>query len=293
MSLIANLSDYSKAEGFALITQAITRGKTAEYANIVSGLKGTGLVPFMSSEINLTAGGSCSFNNNGTTTFSEVEIAVKPVDYTEAICIGALEGKAMMYEVGGYGELPYAAQFLQEKADQISNQLDNLYWNGSVLAGDPFNGFLAQATAASLLNTVATATTGVMDAVDAAIDAAVAFDSTFQTSNTVAVFMSFADFRALQKELVAANYFHYAAEAIGDNLSLTFPGTNVKVIATPGITAGDLYLADYAHLHIGTNLASEAEAIKVYHDQITNNLYLRSQFYAGCGVSKTIFAKAI
>jgi hypothetical protein len=51
-------------------------------------------------------------------------------------------------------------------------------------------------------------------------------------------------------------------------------------------------LADTAHLHIGTNLASEAEGLNVYHDQITNNLYLRAAFYAGTGVSKVMFKKA-
>jgi hypothetical protein len=225
MSLVVTgLSSYAKAEGFPLIVSAVTRGRTAEYANIVSGLKGTGLVPFLSSSVTLAAGGSCSFTNNGTSTFSEVEIAVKPVEFMEAVCVGALEGKAMMYEVQGYDELPYASQFLQDKADQISKKLDELYWLGATGSGDVFNGFVAQATAASLLNTITGSTSNVYDAIDLAIDTAVAADSTFETSDTVAIFLNYAKYRALQKELVVKNYFHYGPSATeAGNMEITFP----------------------------------------------------------------------
>lgn len=294
MSLVVTgLTNYAKAEGFPLIVSAVTRGNTANYANIVSGLKGTGLVPFLSSSVTLSAGGTCSFTNNGTSTFSEVEIAVKPVEFMEAICIGALEGKAMMYEVSGYDSVPYAQQFLQDKADQISKKLDQLYWLGSVSGGDVFNGLIAQATAASRLTTITGSTSNVYDAIDLAIDTAVAADSTFETSDTVAIFLNYAKYRTLQKELVAKNYFHYNPANLEANMEILFPGTKVKVIPTEGLAGHSfLYLVDTAHIHIGTSLLSETEGLNVYHDQITNNIYLRAQFYAGTGVSKTIFKKA-
>lgn len=294
MSLVVTgLTAYARAEGFPLIVSAVTRGNTASYVNIVSGLKGTGLVPFLSSSITLAAGGSCSFTNNGTSTFSEVELGVKPVEFMEAICVGALEGKAMMYEVQGYDELPYAAQFLQNKSDEVSKKLDQLYWLGSVSGGDVFNGFVTQATTASKLTTITGATSNVYDAIDLAIDTAVAADSTFETSDTVAIFLNYSKFRALQKELVVKNYFHYNPANLEANMEITFPGTKIKVIPTEGLAGHSfLYLADTAHLHIGTNLASEAEGMNVYHDQITNNIYLRAAFFAGTGISKVIFKKA-
>jgi hypothetical protein len=294
MSLVVTgLTNYAKQEGFPLIVSAVTRGNTANYANIVSGLKGTGLVPFLSSSVTLAAGGTCSFTNNGTSTFSEVELAVKPVEFMEAVCIGAIEGKAMMYTVAGYDAIPYEQQFLQDKADQISKKLDSLYWLGSVSGGDVFNGFVAQATAASRLNTITGSTSNVYDAIDLAIDTAVAADSTFETSDTVAIFLSYAKYRTLQKELVVKNYFHYGPSATEGNMEITFPGTKIKVIPTEGLAGhAFLYLADTAHIHIGTNLQSETEGLNVFHDMITNNLYLRAQFYAGTGVSKTLFKKA-
>jgi len=294
MSLVVSgLSAYSKAEGFPLIVAAVTRGNTANYANVISGLKGTGLVPFLTSSVTLSAGGTCSFTNNGTSTFSEVEVGVKPVEWMESVCIGALEGKAMIYEVAGYDSLPFEQQFLQSKSNQISKSLDTLYWLGSVSGGDAFNGFTTQATAASKLTTITGSTSNVYDAIDLAIDTAVAADSTFESSDSVCIFLNYAKFRALQKELVVKNYFHYNPANVESNMEILFPGTKIKVIPTEGLAGHSfLYLADTQHLHIGTSLASEAEGINVYHDAITNNMYMRAQFYAGTGVSKTMFKKA-
>jgi hypothetical protein len=57
--IVTGLTDYAKAEGFPLIAAAVTKGTTANYVNIVSGLRGTGLVPFLDSTVTLSAGGTC------------------------------------------------------------------------------------------------------------------------------------------------------------------------------------------------------------------------------------------
>jgi hypothetical protein len=290
MSFIVNgMTDYAKAEGFPLIVKAVTEGRTAQLVNVVSGLKGTALVPFLTSAVNLKAGGSCgAFNGTGSTsTFTEVEIGVKPVLFEEEVCVPALDGKVLIYETRGVDTVPYQEQFFADKIRNISKGLDELVWLGETTSSDPFNGFIKQATTASLLTTITgfTGTTSVYDNIDLMIDTAVAADSTFESSDTVAVFLNYAKFRVLQKELVAKNYFHYNPAQVGDK---------IKVIATEGLAGNSFaYLADTAHLHIGTNLMSEAEGIQAYYNMPTNSIYLRAQFYMGTGVSKTIYKRAI
>jgi hypothetical protein len=293
--IVSGMTNYVKAEGFPLIVKAVTEGRTASMVNVVSGLKGTAAVPFLTSAITLKAGGSCgAFNGAGSTsTFTEVTIGVKPVLFEEQVCVPALDGKALIYETTGSDALPYAQVFLNDKVSHISKGLDQLVWLGSVSGGDAFDGFTTQATAASLLNTITGSTSNVYDAIDLAIDTAVAADSTFESSDSVVVFLNYAKYRALQKELVIKNYFHYNPANLGDNMELTFPGTKIKVVATEGLAGHNfLYLADTAHLHVGTNLASEAEGIQAYYDMPSNSILLRSQFFMGTGVSKTIFKKA-
>jgi len=296
MSLVVSgLSNYAKAEGFPLIVAAVTRSNTANYANVISGLKGTGLVPFLTSAVTIKAGGACqSFNGSGSTsTFTEVNVGVKPCLFEEAICIGALENKALIYATSGYDTVPFEQAFMQSKVDNISKALDALYWLGDTGNSDAFNGFTTQATAASLLTTITGSTSNVYDAIDLAIDTAVAYDATFESDDNVVVFLSYAKYRVYQKELVAKNYFHFNPGQIGDNSETLHPGTKIKVVPTIGLAGHSyLYLASADHLHIGTNLSSEAEGITVYHDMITNNIYMRSQFYAGTGVSKMMFKKA-
>jgi hypothetical protein len=292
--VVTGMTDYVKAEGFPLIVKAVTEGKTAKLVNVISGLKGTAAVPFLTSAITLKAGGACgAFSGSGTSTFSEVTIGVKPVLFEEQVCVPALNAKALIYETTASDVLPYAQLFLNDKVAQISKGLDVLAWLGDATGSDAFSGFVKQATVASLLSTITGSTSNVYDAIDLAIDTAVAADSTFESSDSVAIFLNYAKYRALQKELVVKNYFHYNPAQLGDNMELVFPGTKIKVIATEGLAGHSfLYLADTTQLHIGTNLMSDSEGVQVYYDMPTNSVLLRSQFFMGTGVSKTIYKKA-
>lgn len=291
---VTGMTDYVKQEGFGLIVKATTEGKTASLVNVITGLKGAAEVPFLSSAITLKAGGACgAFNGAGSTSnFSKVELGVKPVLFEEALCVPALQNKVLLYETSGSDAIPYAEQMLAEKAALISKGLDQLVWLGNTGSGDAFNGFTVQG--AALMATVTGTTTSVYDAIDAAIDAAVAADSTFESSDSVAIFLNYAKYRQLQKEMVALNLFHYSLATQGDNNeAMVFPGTKIRVIATEGLSGHSfLYLADTAHLHVGTNLASEAEGIVAFYDMPTNSILLRSEFYMGTGVSKAFYKKA-
>jgi hypothetical protein len=291
--VVTGMTDYVKAEGFNLIVKAVTEGRTASLVNVISGLKGTALVPFLTSAVSLKAGGSCgAFSGAGSTsTFSEVEVEVKPVLFEEQVCVPALSAKELIYETSGSDALPYAQVFLADKVKNISKGLDALVWLGNTGSSDAFNGFTIQG--ASLMTTITGSTSNVYDAIDLAIDTAITADSTFESSDSVAIFMNYAKYRTLQKELVAKNYFHYNPAQLGDNMELLFPGTKIRVIATEGLAGHNyLYLADTAHLHVGTNLMSETEGVQAYYDMPSNSILLRSQFFMGTGVSKAFFKKA-
>jgi hypothetical protein len=205
---VTGMTDYVKQEGFGLIVKSVTEGRTASLVNVITGLKGAAEVPFLSSAITLKAGGSCgAFNGAGSTsTFSKVAIGVKDVLFEEQLCVPALENKVLLYSTTGSDALPYAEEMFNEKAMLISKALDQLVWLGSVAGGDAFNGFTVQGAAS--MSTITGSTSNVYDAIDLAIDTAVAADSTFESSDSVAVFLNYAKFRALQKELVVKNYFH-------------------------------------------------------------------------------------
>lgn len=291
--VVTGMTDYVKAEGFNLIVKAVTEGRTASLVNVISGLKGTALVPFLTSAVSLKAGGSCSaFSGAGSTsTFTEVEVAVKPVLFEEQVCVPALSAKELIYETSGSDALPYAQVFLADKVKNISKGLDALVWLGNTGSSDAFDGFTVQGSA--LMTTITGSTSNVYDAIDLAIDTAVTADSTFESSDSVAIFINYAKYRTLQKELVAKNYFHYNPAQLGDNMELLFPGTKIRVIATEGLAGHNyLYLADTAHLHVGTNLMSETEGVQAYYDMPSNSILLRSQFFMGVGVSKAFYKKA-
>lgn len=297
MSLIVTgMTQFVKAEGFNLIVRALCDANTAKVANVIPGMKGSGLVPYLSGTVALTAGGSCgTFTGGGTTTFSEVNVTVKPMLYEEALCIGALESKELIYQVNGssYDSMPFPQIILEDKVKLIQNSIDELLWLGDISgSADPIDGFLVTAGDNSLLTTVTGATgSTAFTQVDELIDAAIAADCSYATAQDVYIFMSSTKYRAYIKDSILKNYFHYNPNDINTE-GFTHPGSNAKIRVTVGLEGDSyIYLAKASDLHIGTNLQSDAEAITVFYNFPTKELYLRSQFYLGVGVSGTIFKR--
>lgn len=296
MPIVATgMTQYVKQEGLPLVVKAVTEGKTTSMVNVISGLKGAADVPFLSSTLNLVKGHNCSLNDTGSSAFTPVRVDVNEVSYFESICTPAqLENKALMYEISNASDVPFAEAFLNEKAQLMSRKIDQLVWLGEKPT-DAINGFVEMAGNASLLTAVTGVTSGdtIMDRVDLVIDAAIASDSTFENSDNVVVFLNYAKYRAYVKELVEKNYFHYNPESMkGDGIF--HPGTKIKVMPTEGLAGHNFaYLADTEHLHVGTNLLSEAEGLQVIYEEKSRIIYLRADFYLGTGVSKRIFSIAI
>lgn len=292
--IVSGMTAFVQQEGFPLIVRALCDAKTAQVMNIVPNMKGSGLVPFMSGTVELKAGGSCgTFTGNGTTSFSEVEIAVKPMLFEEALCLAALETKSLIYEVNGsaYDNLPFAQVILNDKVKGIQNAIDTLLWLGDTGSGDPINGIIETADTKSLLDTVTGTGTTVYAQVDEMIDKAIATDCTFGTADDVYIFMSGTKFRQYIKDSIAKNYFHYDPNNINQE-SFVHPGSKVKIRVTVGLEGHSyMYMAKASDLHMGTNLASDAEAITVFYNFPTKELYLRSQFYLGVGVSGYVFKR--
>jgi hypothetical protein len=287
------MTDYVKQEGLGLIVKAITEGKTTSMVNVISGLKGSAEVPFLSSTINLVKGHNCNMTDTSSSTFTPVLVSVNEVSYFESLCSpAALENKALMYELGN-NEIPFAQAFLSDKALSISKKIDQLVWTGEKPT-DAVDGFIEMASDAGLLVTVTGATSGVTEVIDTLIDAAITADDTFESSDNVKIFLSFGNFRQYVKELVAANLYHYSPDAQRSGDGIFHPGTKVEIVPTTGLAGVNFaYLADTEHLHVGTNLLSETEGIQVIYEEKSRLVFLRSDFYLGTGVSKTIFEMAI
>lgn len=295
MSIVASgMTSYVKQEGLPLVVKAITEGKTTSMVNIISGLKGSADVPFLSSELNLVKGHNCSLTDTSSTNFIPVRVDVNEVSYFESICTPSqLENKALMYEISNAGDVPFAEAFLGEKTSLISKKIDQLVWLGEKPT-DAVNGFVKMATDASLLNTITASTSNVTDAIDLLIDTAITSDSTFENSDSVVIFLNYAKYRTYVKELVAKNYFHYNPETMKGSEGIMHPGTKVMVVPTEGLAGHNFaYLADTLHLHVGTNLLSDSEGLQVIYEEKSRIIYLRADFYLGTGVSKTLFKKAV
>lgn len=288
------LTSYVKEEGMPLIIKAVCQGKTAQMVNIISGLKGSAKVPFLTNDVVLADGATCDPSDASSTTFTQVPVTVAQVAYYEALCNpSALENKSLIYSVTNpFAEnVPFEADFMNSKTLGIQNAIEKLLWVGDSGSGDVIDGFPVTADDNSLLIEVTGVTGSTYELVDGLITGAITADCTWEDSDTAAVFMSYANFRLYIQALVEKNLFWYNPEAIKAGTEAVYhPGTKIKIVATSGLAGkSELYLADTKHLHIGTNLLDESEAMVVFYDKAKRVLTLRADFFLGCGISKELY----
>lgn len=100
----------------------------------------------------------------------------------------------------------------------------------------------------------------------------------------VVILVSPADFRALVQELVAANLYHYDEKDYNGYVYL--PGTNVKVVNTPGLAGTHKVIAGSAsNIVVGVDMASDAEDFRFWYSDDDDVFKLKVSYALGVQVA--------
>jgi len=214
----------------------------------------------------------------------------------ETLCLNTLEDyfTSTMMNPGSYNEnIPFEQIFAEEKAEQISALIDDIFWRGNTSTGTGnlslCNGVkqLLTNTSASASTVAATGVTGytaanaisVVDAVVAAIP-----DAIIGASNLV-IFMSYGDFRTYVTALRNANLYHFDGTA-ATNFSIMVPGTNIMVKAVRGLsTAGRIYASTADNFYLGTDLLNDGESFKITYNPYTDEVQFLAKWKLGVQIA--------
>lgn len=98
--------------------------------------------------------------------------------------------------------------------------------------------------------------------------------------DNVAMLVSPADFREFVQELVAANLYHYDEKDYNGYVYL--PGTNVKVVNTPGLAGTHKVIAGALdNIVVGVDMAGDAEDWKFWYSQDDDVFKLKVSYALG------------
>lgn len=271
---VSALTNYVKTNEDALIKSVVlgsVKGDTIGNLSLQTGIKTKERLNYLNVEPSFQDGTDCGFSANGKTEFTERELETKPYKVQDQYCDRVLLGKFAEYQVKTNvqkeaSDLPFEAELMDEIIGGINAGMEKEVWLGTGTNSSLIKGFVTLAASADSASTVAVSIESGTSVYNAIKKVVMAIPE--RIIDEAVVFVSPAIYRAFVQEMVEKNYFHYKNDGNVENMDITFPGTDIKVHKTIGLT-GDkkhIYASSYKNMVYGCDLQGDEEKVKVWYD---------------------------
>jgi len=288
---LGTLTTYTDQERLPLITKAVFSARSAALFTKQVGIKSAAALNLMDTDAAIASGADCGWTSSGTTTFSQRNITVGRMKVQEALCPRSLEQYWMQTQLtagSNYEGVPFEQAFAEQKAARIAEALENAIWQGNSF----FSGVNQLLNAAS--GSVVSGNTAAVSSITTSNVISV-FDTIYNripqailTKNDLVMFCGWDTFRTLIGGLKASSAVLYnqvdlAGMAAGE---MVYPGTNIKVIAVPGLLTTNRIVCTYlGNLFYGTDLLSDEEQFSIFYSRDNDEVRFQASFKAGVQVA--------
>ena len=294
-----NLNAYTDQERLPLITKAVFSARSAALFTKQVGIKFAANLNLMDTDAVLQGGDACGYTTSGTTTISARVLTVGRMKVMETLCPRSLEQywtQTQLTAGSMYDGVPFEQAFAEQKALRIAEALETAIWQGNAY----FSGMLQILNAAS--GSTISGNTGAVSASVGITSSNVIgiFDNIYNqipqailTKNDLVIFCGWNNYRTLVQAFkqgtntgglaVLYNQVDLASLANGE---FVYPGTNVRVIAVPGLTGTNRIVASYlGNFHLGTDLLSDEEQFSIFYARENDEIRSIAAFKAGVQIA--------
>ena len=306
---LGTMTAYIEENKADLISKAILGAKTLGLGvDIRTGIKSSAKIPVLESTVPFQSA-ACSFTSSGTTTINQVEIATVGIQFSESFCLNDLNAYfTQKYLPAGANvdSMSIAQNIIDRKIAQVAKNVEQMIWQGKTTYTNStvlkqMNGWLstidtagtAVAATASTLNSTNVLT--IFDDVYSKVPAAAI------ANEPIVAFCGYDTFRVLAAKITSTYGIYgsqYTTDNVWNNWELMYPGTNMKVVAVPGMNNDNAVdtgvlptavknriIATYAsNLVYGTDLQSDTDNIEAWYSQDDRVWKLFGTFRAGVAV---------
>jgi hypothetical protein len=291
----AGLTSYTDQERLPLITKAVFSARSAALFTKQVGIKFAAALNLMDTDAVLQSGDTCGYTTSGTTAFTQRNITVGRMKVQETLCPRSLEQYWMQTQLTAgstYDGVPFEQAFSEQKALRIAEALENAIWQGNAYfsginqllnaaSGSTISGNTGAVSAS--VGITASNVIGIFDAIYNQIPQAIL------TRNDLVIFCGWNNYRTLVQAFkqgtntgglaVLYNQVDLASLANGE---FVYPGTNVRVIAVPGLTNTNRIVCTYlGNLFYGTDLLSDEEQFSIWFSKDNDEVRFQAAFKAG------------
>lgn len=281
---VSGLTDYVNVHRDELLVKATAGSKTLDYVEILPSVKWKDAIPYLSSEIKLDDGSTCSWDPDGSDILSERFIETHAVKVNKEWCWKELEKKAYNYalrwEAGLEPEnLPIEAKLAESNMGKIQEAVEEMLWQGNSDAG--VTGFIADIEAESGLTTEVTGLTSASTAVEIVDAVVAACQAKRAIKKGYNVFMSHTLFTAYINAMNAACCNRAPIDAASETLKY-MGDSRITLIPVEGLDGQDFVAASPADgLVYGTDIEGSENVYKVWYSEDDDMFKFRVLFRAG------------
>lgn len=255
-------------------------------------VKNKAYLNYLGLDSHLQDGKGCGFNPANPATFTQRTIETALIKKDLKFCADDLLGFWPEYEVrvpeSERDNFPFEAYILAELNNQTAEQMEKLQWQGDTDSEDVdlkwIDGWLTLLEAASdTIKVTITAGKSVYEGIRTVISnlpPALIKKGGVKVSIAPELYLQFAF------EMVDKNYYHYSGNQNEFPEEFVFPGTNIKVVSTPGLEGTLKVVATLdKNLYYGSDDDNAQKDIVVKYDEINDFIAVKVRWNQGAQVA--------
>lgn len=288
--IINTLLDYVQEERLPLISKAVLGTKSVSMFTPQFGIKTSGNLNLLSTDVKFQDGLTCGFTDAGTSTLSARVLTTGNIKINMEYCDREMLEKWTQYNISvaaGKEHLPFKQEFVNGVLADIQAKVEKAVWQGDTASEDEnlkrFDGLLKIAEADNSVN-------------DVVITGASAYDDIMAVYNAIpeevldgaVIFVGADTYRKFGNELVAKNLYHFDSTYASGEVYL--PGTDTKIVKVNGLNGtGKIFAARPSDLFVGFDMRDDAEQFDFWYSRDDQTFKLVVKFNIGVQYSFSEF----
>ena len=270
-------------KNFALVGTA-----SRQRFGIQTGIKTSAYLNYLELNPTLQDGKGCGFTASGSATLTQRTITTAVIKVNMDVCPDSLLGKYAEYLVrigANSNELPFEQYIVDGVTTEINKKIEKLIWQGDTTQASNtdlkwLNGILKQLASDSDKVAVSiAANTAIYDAIKAVYMAIP--EETLERG--AEIYVSPANYRDFLMAMVEKKYFNYSGPQDSAPEEFVFPGTDVKVVKTPGLAGvNDRIVASFPENFVyGCDAEGDLEDVKIWFSDDDDLFKLKVKWNSG------------
>ena len=270
-------------KNFALVGTA-----SRQRFGIQTGIKTSAYLNYLELNPTLQDGKGCGFTASGSATLTQRTITTAVIKVNMDVCPDSLLGKYAEYLVrigANSNELPFEQYIIDGVTTEINKKIEKLIWQGDTSQASNtdlkwINGILKQlASDSDKVSVSIAAKTAIYDAIKA-VYMAIPEETLERGSDFFFILSNYRDFL---QAMVEKKYFNYSGHQDSAPEEFVFPGTDVKVVKTPGLAGvNDRIVASFPENFVyGCDAEGDLEDVKIWFSDDDDLFKLKVKWNSG------------